>query len=165
MDSGESRLEKIIAIMADSKYGIHDISRVELTNHLPRFNMPFELGVDLGFRHAGGPAYRTKRHLIMDKTRYRYMKTISDLNGRDPTAHYNKERNVVINVRNWLASTAGIKGKPSGHYMYEEFKLFKRQIPKLCQQLNLHSGSLMFLEYSDIISAFLKELKALKSRG
>ena len=52
-DSGGSRLENIMEIIADCKYGIHDISRTQLgTNKLPRFNMPFELGIDLGFRRA-----------------------------------------------------------------------------------------------------------------
>ena len=159
MDSGASRLEKIMSIMADSKYGIHDISRVQLTPKLPRFNMPFELGIDLGFRRAGGRTYRSKRHLIMDSKKYQYMKTVSDLNGRDPAAHYNKEKNVVCIVRDWLANVTSIKGKPSGPYMYREFRLFKRQIPKLCDELELHPGSLMFLEYSDIAATFLKTWK------
>ena len=40
-----SRLLKIEKLIEISKYGIHDISRIELNNHgFPRFNMPFELG-------------------------------------------------------------------------------------------------------------------------
>ena len=46
----EHRLDKIYSMIEESKYGIHDLSRVELDpdNNLPRFNMPFELGLFLG---------------------------------------------------------------------------------------------------------------------
>ncbi len=46
-DSGEVRLAKIERIIEQCKYGIHDISEVSLdvVNHLPRFNMPLELGI------------------------------------------------------------------------------------------------------------------------
>ena len=49
-DSGEVRLAKIERIIRQCKYGIHDISEVTLdaVNHLPRFNMPLELGMFFG---------------------------------------------------------------------------------------------------------------------
>lgn len=49
-DSGETRIGKIVEIIRDSQFGIHDISRVEHdeVNGLPRFNMPLELGLFLG---------------------------------------------------------------------------------------------------------------------
>jgi hypothetical protein len=49
LDSGQLRLEKIQQIIRNSKYGIHDLSRIELSaeSALSRFNMPFELGLDL----------------------------------------------------------------------------------------------------------------------
>ena len=49
-DSSTPRVEKIYKLIHESKYGIHDISRVTLDpkNRLPRFNMPLELGIWLG---------------------------------------------------------------------------------------------------------------------
>jgi hypothetical protein len=49
-DSGEVRLHKIKDMMMDSKYSIHDLSRMEPLKpaDLPRFNMPFECGIDFG---------------------------------------------------------------------------------------------------------------------
>jgi len=45
-DTGVVRLEKIESLIKDCRWGIHDISRTELNaNHLPRFNMPLELGL------------------------------------------------------------------------------------------------------------------------
>lgn len=49
-DNGlQNRLHKIQSVIAGCHYGIHDISRTELNeNGLPRFNMPFELGLFFG---------------------------------------------------------------------------------------------------------------------
>jgi len=45
-DSGDIRIEKILAIINQCKFGIHDILRTELNErNLPRFNMPLELGL------------------------------------------------------------------------------------------------------------------------
>ncbi len=54
-DSGLVRFTEIIGMIAACGLSIHDISRVELDRHsgLPRFNMPLELGADLGLRIAG----------------------------------------------------------------------------------------------------------------
>lgn len=55
-DSGEERIRKIKRIIRECRYGIHDISRVELdaVHQLPRFNMPLELGLFLGAQEYGG---------------------------------------------------------------------------------------------------------------
>ena len=44
-NSAQARLDKILNIIDECKYGIHDLSRTELSHNsgLPRFNMPFEL--------------------------------------------------------------------------------------------------------------------------
>lgn len=41
VDSTVSRLERIRAIVAGCRFGIHDLSRIETHPGLPRFNMPF----------------------------------------------------------------------------------------------------------------------------
>lgn len=53
-DSGEVRVDKIARLIRECHYAIHNISRVELdpVHRLPRFNMPFELGLDLAFAEA-----------------------------------------------------------------------------------------------------------------
>ena len=49
-DASRVRVDKIYDLISESKYGIHDISRVTLdhVHRLPRFNMPLELGLWLG---------------------------------------------------------------------------------------------------------------------
>ena len=84
-DSGNVRLVKIMEIIAESKFGIHDISRTEIdkSTHLPRFNMPFELGLFLGAKKFGDKVQKRKNILILDKEKYRYQKFISDIAGQD----------------------------------------------------------------------------------
>jgi len=49
-DSSENRLKKILRIIGECQFAIHDISRTDLDkkHQLPRFNMPFELGLFMG---------------------------------------------------------------------------------------------------------------------
>lgn len=82
-DSGDLRLRKIIALIEQSEFSIHDISRVGLdaATGLPRFNMPIELGIALGMKHLGRSSLRRHQMLILDKEGYRYRDSASDLAG------------------------------------------------------------------------------------
>ena len=55
MESKDKKFEKIKKLIRQSRYSVHDISRMEALKEgaLPRFNMPFELGLDLGGRAFG----------------------------------------------------------------------------------------------------------------
>ena len=75
-DSGESRLSKIAELVKESKYSIHDLSRLRAAEagELQRMNMPFELGVDYGTRLHGSSRMRTKKFLILETNRYEFKK-------------------------------------------------------------------------------------------
>lgn len=68
-DASEARIDKIYSIIADCRYGIHDISRTELDtdSNLPRFNMPLELGVFLGAKKFGIEEQKRKKSLVLDR--------------------------------------------------------------------------------------------------
>ena len=61
-DASQVRIDKIYNIISDCRYGIHDISRIELDepSGFPRFNMPLELGVFLGARDLAQKYKREK---------------------------------------------------------------------------------------------------------
>src|SRR5438270_470458 len=84
-DSSENRLDKIMRIIEECQYGLHDISAVSLGTgtNLPRFNMPLELGLYLGCKRYGGAQQRRKACLGMDSDQYRYRASISDISGQD----------------------------------------------------------------------------------
>lgn len=103
-DSGEARIKKILSLICASKFSIHDISRMEAlkSGDLPRFNMPFELGIDIGCREFG-EAFKTKKCLVLEKEKFRYQKVLSDLSGSDIKAHDGDPIRLVAAVRNWFA--------------------------------------------------------------
>jgi hypothetical protein len=104
IDSGELRLNKIIELIRDSKFSIHDLSRSEATaaGELYRLNMPFELGIDFGCRLFGKPRHREKRALVLEAKPHRYKASISDLAGADIECHEDQPYKVIGAVRNWL---------------------------------------------------------------
>ena len=81
-NSGDVRIEKIIRLMEESAYGIHDISLKDV-----RFNMPLELGIFIGCRRFGGKHHQLKNYLVLGDKPYDYQKYISDLSGQDIACH------------------------------------------------------------------------------
>ena len=104
VDSGESRLNKIVELIGESKYSIHDLSRSQAgeAGELYRLNMPFELGIDYGSRVLGAGRLRQKVTLVLESQPHRYKATISDLSGVDIQCHYSEPYKVIGVVRNWL---------------------------------------------------------------
>jgi hypothetical protein len=113
-DSGAVRFTEIVKMMSECDRSIHDISRVELDreSRLPRFNMPLELGADLGLRLAGPALQRRRKTLILDAEPHRYDKTLSDISGMDIEAHGNDVRQLIRLVRDWLNTNREVGAPP-----------------------------------------------------
>lgn len=107
-DAGEVRLATICRLVAESQYGIHDLSRVELNTDsaLPRFNMPFELGLDLGAKFFGTTQQKRKQLLVLDSMPYRYQASISDMAGQDVQDHHDSPDEIITVVRHWLKTAS-----------------------------------------------------------
>ena len=151
-NAGEGRIEKIQNLIAECKYSIHDISRVDLdpVNNLPRFNMPLELGLDLGCRRYGKPYQREKVLLVLDTEQYRYQKYISDLAGRDPAAHHDNDAEVITEVRNWLRTELDPEPAklPSGSLINRRYEQFQSDLPSFCAEVNWDINNLPFADFS-----------------
>lgn len=104
--SSEVRIEKIKNLIKTSKYAIHDISRSEPLKEgdLPRFNMPYEMGLDIGCQAFGGGKLKTKKCLILDKERYKYLQIVSDIGGQDIKDHDNDPQKLIAKLREWFSS-------------------------------------------------------------
>jgi hypothetical protein len=156
-NGNEYRFEKIKELIRESKFGIHDISRTKLdtTNHLPRFNMPLELGLFIGAMSYGSPRVRDKSLLILDKELYRYQKYISDIAGQDVRAHNNCEHTVIKCVRDWLHSESKDAAQlPGGAYIASRYAQFKAELPALCVKMRCNPDELTFLDYSYLAAAW-----------
>jgi hypothetical protein len=111
LDAGEARITKIIQLVVESKYGIHDLSRLKAkkAGEYFRLNMPFELGLDIGCKTYRGGVWATKKCLILEEERYRYQAAISDLSNSDIAVHGNEPVELVKEVRDWLNNEAQLK--------------------------------------------------------
>lgn len=126
LDSAENRIDKISNLIRDSKYSIHDLSRLRAakTGDFSRMNMPFELGIEYGCRLFGQSPLPTKQCLILEKERYDFMKALSDLSGVDIKSHSNEPDEVVRSVRNWFVETVGLRGVASPTVIWYRFTDF-----------------------------------------
>lgn len=158
-DSSEIRIEKVIKIISGCKYGIHDISRTEpdKKTNLPRFNMPFELGMFLGAKRFGDDEQKKKSCLILDKEPYRYHSFISDIAGQDIQSHNNNDSEAIKVVRNWLRSTSGRVTIPGGKEILRRCRLFKSELPALCKEIKITIDEMIFNDYTNIVSLWLNE--------
>lgn len=160
-DAGQARLAKIMDIIAQCQFGIHDISRTELSPEgLPRFNMPLELGLDLGCRRYGRKELARKKLLVMDKELYRYQRYISDLAGQDIVSHSNEPKQLIRCIRDWLSTESGLPTIPGGQYMYERYRVFQEVLPALCEVMRLHPEQLTFGDLSRMVRIWLEENEA-----
>ena len=157
-DASEYRLDKILDLIEQSRFGIHDISSVEIdpNTQLPRFNMPMELGLFLGCKRFGPPVQHKKACLILDKERYRYRNFISDVAGQDIHAHGGKPEKAIVEVRDWLSSASKRKGLPGGAAIAIRYVQFRTELPDLCDYLKRQEDSLTFPDLSETISLWLQ---------
>jgi hypothetical protein len=125
-DSGELRINKICHLIRESRYSIHDLSRLQSSKpkEFYRLNMPFELGIEYGCRQFGPGYLRTKRCLILEKDRFNYIKALSDLSGVDIKSHDDKPSGVIREVRNWFVETVGLRGVESPQVIWYKFNDF-----------------------------------------
>lgn len=159
-DSSTPRVEKIYKLIQESRYGVHDISRVTLDpkNRLPRFNMPLELGIWLGAKRFGNKQDRAKRALVFDKVDHRYQKFCSDISGQDLKSHNNDPHIVVRRVRNWLHNSPDYKRVvfPGPEKMVRRYEEFRAQLPARCRLHGLNWRDLEFNDYALLVAGWLK---------
>ena len=157
-DASQVRIDKIYSIIADCRYGIHDISRTELdeNSRLPRFNMPLELGVFLGAKEFGIEEQKEKNCLILDTERYRYQQFISDIAGQDIQAHGDTPETIVKVVRNWLRNASRRETIPGGSIIWRRYRDFRRDLPETAREYQLTVEDLIFNDYILLVAQWLE---------
>lgn len=95
------RLEKILKLARSCEYSVHDLSRVQLDPakpRVPRFNMPFELGLCVA--DANRREGQRQNWFIFEAEANRVDKSLSDLKGTDPKIHGATVRGVLSGLGN-----------------------------------------------------------------
>jgi hypothetical protein len=161
-DGSDIRLEKILRLIQSSRYGIHDISCVALdqVNNLPRFNMPFELGIDLACKRYGTGEFKRKRILILEETQFLYQKCLSDIAGQDTQAHEGDPAKLLRAVRSWLRTASARNTIPGDMAIQRQFEDFSIALPDLCTNSGLDRHRLAYVEYIAFARTWLEEASA-----
>ncbi|HWG21575.1 MAG TPA: hypothetical protein VG225_13680 [Terracidiphilus sp.] len=125
LPGGTRRLDKIFQEIQACPYSIHDLSRVEADRTppfaTPRFNMPFELGLAVGWAKMN-----PKNHMwfIFESKAYRVQKSLSDLNGSDPHIHDCQVKGVLRELNNAFVRT---RNRPTIPEMMKAYRLVSRR--------------------------------------
>jgi hypothetical protein len=147
INSGKPRLQRITDLIRECKLGIHDLSRVQLSdsNDLPRFNMPFECGVFVGAQTFGNSRQHSKAFLLLEAETHRHLKTLSDAAGLDPRVHKNNPSTLIACTRDFLAGH--ITPRPLGAaHLISLYADFEMSYPTLAQRLGHEPSQLRQLE-------------------
>jgi hypothetical protein len=157
-EDADIRLNRIIHLIDECKYGVHDISRVQLdpAHGLPRFNMPFELGVFLGARRLGEERHKRKSLLVLERERYRYQIFLSDLAGMDIKAHSDSVDDVIRAVRDWLAGASRRTTLPGAAEIARRFQGFTTDFEAACADRGRDPNMMIFVELTKEMTEWLR---------
>ena len=153
----QGRLETIIALIAKCNFSIHDLSRIELSKGVPRFNMPVELGLALYRSYVTRGKHRV---YIFESKLYRAQRSTSDINGIDPQIHRGTAKGVMAGLRNIFRQPRDVTTVPE---MLISYRAVKRKLP----ELRLHAGGKSLFEasvFQDLTLAALVESQKLIER-
>src|SRR5579859_7939499 len=103
LPGGERRLDRIYSLIQTCPYSFHDLSRVGLDSkkpRTPRFNMPFELGLAVGWSKL--PQASNTTWFLFEAVNRRIQKSLSDLNGTDAYIHDGTPDGVLRGLGNAL---------------------------------------------------------------
>jgi hypothetical protein len=122
---GQRRLDRILTLIRQSQYSIHDLSRVQLDRkspRTPRFNMPFELGLTVALERTAHPDHSW---IVCETVRRRINKSLSDLDGTDAYIH----GGTVAGVFRELGNTfVGSSRQPTVTEMSQIYRVLRAQL-------------------------------------
>jgi hypothetical protein len=89
-------LTRILSLVEESDFSIHDLSRTELSRGIPRFNMSLELGLARCRSDSNPECHRV---FVFEKKACRTLKSTSDINSIDAQIHNGTVKGVMGKLR------------------------------------------------------------------
>jgi len=162
-NSAGNRLEDIKKLIIKSIFSIHDISRCRITKikELPRFNMPFELGLDIGCISFGSK--KGKKILILEKEQYYYRKVLSDISGQDIENHCDNPMLLIEKIRNWFAKISPTHNIVSPQTIWSSFVKFNSEFNTIKKKKKFTPAQIINtpkIEYITAVKEWIKKRKA-----
>jgi len=128
--TSQRRLDRILSLLDECTYSIHDLSRVQLDRNAPstpRFNMPFELGLAV----AQDKLQRQQRWYVCETLRRRVNKSLSDLDGTEVHIHNGTIKGVFAALADIFVRK---RKQPSVQQMYGIYLVLSRSLPAIMRQ-------------------------------
>ncbi len=159
-NAGQNRLSKIVQIIGECPYGIHDISRTQTSGEppLPRFNMPLELGLWLGAYYLGRDDQVSKQCIVFDSEPHRFQRFISDIGGQDIHAHSCSVLKVITEVAGWLRQLPGGVSAGGGQSIGREYDAFEAVLPAMCAGVGLTPEEMQFGDFNSMVTEYVANL-------
>ncbi len=125
------RLDRIQYLLHACRYSVHDLSRVEVSrdgSRLPRFNMPFELGLAVSWStiHPGRHSW-----FVCDSQPHRVLRSTSDLAGTDVNIHNGTVYGVMRELCNVFLREAV---RPDVADLMKQYRRLRSAIPQIQQR-------------------------------
>ena len=128
---GERRLNRILTLIRQSQYSIHDLSRVQLDRtppRTPRFNMPFEFGLTVALQMTENPGHAW---VLCESVRRRINKSLSDLDGTDAYIHEGTISGVFRELGN---AFVGSRRQPTVTEMRQIYRVLRGQFKSVLRK-------------------------------
>ena len=156
---GRRRLDRILGLIQECRYSVHDLSRVQVDRTYPptpRFNMPFELGLTVGLDKA---KQRGRAWAVCESQAYRIQKSLSDLNGTDVYIHDGTIRGVF---RKCGSIFVGSRRRPSVQQMMGIYRILRTNLQETLRAAGQKSpfNARVFRDLCVLASAAADELVA-----
>jgi hypothetical protein len=128
----QDRVRRLFEIVRECPFSIHDLSRVQVSRagefRVPRFNMPFELGLAVAVSLADAAAGRAPHQWrTLEAKRFRLAASLSDISGYDGFVHHGT---VAGTFEALLDIFAGLKHRPLHdakdlHWVFRRLRQFQ----------------------------------------
>jgi hypothetical protein len=138
LPGGARRLDRIMSLIQSCRYSIHDMSRVQLDRRppaTPRFNMPFEAGLTVGYNtHRAGTQHTW---FVFETIPWRLQKSLSDLNGTDVYVHGGSPNGLF---RELLSAFVRQRSQPTVQQMNMIYESLKSTLPTILRETGARSS-------------------------
>jgi len=156
---GQRRLDRILRLIHESRYSIHDLSRVQSDRkspRTPRFNMPFELGLTVALERTEHPDHSW---IVCESVLRRINKSLSDLDGTDAYIHDGTVSGVFREMGN---AFVGSRRQPTVTEMSQIYRLLRAQFRKILKKAGARDAfnARVFKELCVLASTAADELTA-----
>jgi hypothetical protein len=125
---GQRRLDRILSLIRQSHYSVHDLSRVQLDRTVPctpRFNMPFELGLVIALERS---VHANHSWIVCETVPHRIKKSLSDLDGTDAYIHGGTIAGVFRELGN---AFVGSSRQPTVKEMSQIYRVLRSQFQRV----------------------------------